>query len=82
MLTAVLLGAEEESPAQGALLKDLPLSASLTLLAQEGDRAWLVFNGPLESRVLLADAATGKVLSPETGGRWPRPSSGAVPHPV
>lgn len=37
VLTAVLLGAEEESPAQGALLKDLPLSASLTLLAQEGD---------------------------------------------
>lgn len=68
VLTAVLLGAEEESPAQGALLEDLPLSASLTLLAQEGDRAWLVFNGPLESRVLLADAATGEVLAVREGG--------------
>lgn len=68
VLTAVLLGAEEESPAQGALLEDLPLSASLTLLAQEEDRAWLVFNGPLESRVLLADAATGKVLASREGG--------------
>ena len=64
----MLLGAEEESPAQGALLEDLPLSASLTLLAQEGDRAWLVFNGPLESRVLLADAATGEVLAVREGG--------------
>ena len=68
VLTAVLLGAEEESPAQGALLEDLPLSASLTLLAQEGDRAWLVFNGPLGSRVLLADAATGEVLAVREGG--------------
>lgn len=68
VLTAVLLGAEEESPAQGALLEDLPLSASLTLLAQEGDQAWLVFNGPLESRVLLADAATGEVLAVREGG--------------
>lgn len=68
VLTAVLLGAEEESPAQGALLEDLPLSASLTLLAQEEDRAWLVFNGPLESRVLLADAATGEVLAVREGG--------------
>ena len=68
VLAAVLLGAEEESPAQGALLEDLPLSASLTLLAQEGDQAWLVFNGPLGSRVLLADAATGKVLAVREGG--------------
>lgn len=68
VLTALLLGAEEESPAQGALLEDLPLSASLTLLAQEGDQAWLVFNGPLESRVLLADAATGEVLASREGG--------------
>lgn len=68
VLTAVLLGAEEESPAQGALLEDLPLSASLTLLAQEGDQAWLVFNGPLGSRVLLADAATGEVLVARDGG--------------
>ena len=68
VLTAVLLGAEEESPAQGALLEDLPLSASLTLLAQEGDQAWLVLNGPLESRVLLADAATGEVLAARDGG--------------
>ena len=37
VLTAVLLGAEEESPAQGALLEDLPLSASLTLLGQQGE---------------------------------------------
>ena len=36
--------------------------------AQEGDRAWLVFNGPLESRVLLADAATGEVLAVREGG--------------
>lgn len=68
VLTAVLLGAEEESPAQGTLLEDLPLSASLTLLAQEGDQAWLVFNGPLGSRVLLADAATGEVLAVREGG--------------
>ena len=68
VLAAVLLGAEEESPAQGALLEDLPLSASLTLLAQEGDQAWLVFNGPLGSRVLLADAATGEVLVARDGG--------------
>ena len=68
VLAAVLLGAEEESPAQGALLEDLPLSASLTLLAQEGDQAWLVFNGPLGSRVLLADAATGEVLAARDGG--------------
>ena len=75
VLAAVLLGAEEESPAQGALLEDLPLSASLTLLAQEGDQAWLVFNaGGRRHR-----GGPGRPRR-RTGGRGLPP--GRVPHPV
>lgn len=78
VVVAVLLGADEEAFAPGTALEQPPGGASLTLLAQAGDQAYLVFSGSNGSLLQTVDAATGAVQASREWGAVHQAFSGGT----